>query len=100
MNKYITDFTKKTAIALYAMLAVFFTGCNTECKEVDKSFRPHIVTHHYKSKVYYYYHLTPCSKCISVDDDINGEGYSHYEPVDFVTFQDNGEVIYGRRYSH
>ena len=69
------------------------------CDKIDKNFRPHIVTHHHKSKVYYYYHLTPCDGCISIDDDINGEGYSHYEPADFITYQDNGEIVYGKSYN-
>jgi hypothetical protein len=78
---------------------VLSLSCTTRpCDKIDKNFRPHIVTHHHKSKVYYYYHLTPCSNCISIQHDINGEGYLHYEPADFVTFQDNGEVIYGNKY--
>lgn len=97
----------KTKILILLVIKIFFIlifvvsvfSCKPKpCDKIDKNFRPHIVTHHHKSKVYHYYHLTPCSKCYSIDNDINGEGYSHYEPADFVTFQDNGEVIYGRRY--
>lgn len=81
-------FSRKTAIALYAMLPVVLFGCNTECKVVDKSFRPHIVTHHHKSKVYSYYHTTPCSRCISVDDDLRRDKRN------LVEYLDNGELVH------
>jgi hypothetical protein len=72
----------------YVLLAVVFTACNTECKEIDRSFRPHIVTHHHKSKVYRYYHNTPCSGCISVADDLRRDNRN------VVEYLDNGEVVH------
>jgi hypothetical protein len=72
----------------YVLLVVVFTACNTECKEVDKSFRPHIVTHHHKSKVYRYCHTTPCSRCISVADDLRRDKRN------VVEYLDNGEVVH------
>lgn len=86
-----------TRYALYTLLCLVFVSCKNECKEQDENFRPHKVTHHHKSKTYYYYHNDPCD-CYSVDDDINGEGTSHYEPADFVEYYDNGEKVIGRRY--
>lgn len=73
---------------VYVLVLIFFTACNTECKKVDKSFRPHIVTHHHKSKVYRYYHTTPCSKCISVADDLIRDKRN------VVEYLDNDEVVH------
>jgi hypothetical protein len=57
-------------ILLYSLILILFYSCNTKCDKIDNNFRPHIVTHHHKSKVYTYYHTTPCSRCISVADDL------------------------------
>lgn len=73
--------------AILLLCAVFSSSCKYECKEVDKNFRPHTVTHHHKSKVYNYYHHTPCSNCISVSDDLRRDSRN------FVTYLDNNEVV-------
>lgn len=59
----------KNLIFLFIFTITISCG-DEDCNKKDSNFRPHIVTHHHKSKVYYYQHLTPCS-CISIDDDLS-----------------------------
>ena len=72
---------------LIILLPLYLMSCNTECKEIDISFRPHIVTHHHKSKVYKYYHTTPCSNCVSIKEDLRMDNRNS------ITYLDNGNSL-------
>ena len=60
-------------------LLLILNSCSLKCDKVDSDFKPHIVTHYHKSKVYKYYHTTPCSRCISVTDDLKRDSRNSVE---------------------
>lgn len=74
-------------IALFALISF---GCNTECKIVDKSFRPHKVRHCNKSKQYWYYHNEPCD-CNGIQNDLHHSYQQTYD--NYIIFYDNGDII-------
>ena len=78
---------RSAVLAAILLLVAVLSSCKYECKKIDVNFRPHTVTHYHKSKVYHYYHHTPCSNCISVSDDLRRDSRN------FVTYLDNNEVV-------
>ena len=89
--------TTKLAIALYAMLClVFLFSCGKrKCDVVDKKFRPHKVQHCNKSKIYYYYHNTPCD-CDGISRDLCLDCYYQKTYKNYVEYYDNGERLWGK----
>lgn len=74
-----------------SIILLFLFGCNNKCKIKDNNFRPHKVRHVNKSKIYWYYHNTPCD-CISISDDL----YAPYQHTykNYVEFYDNKQQIW------
>ncbi len=74
---------------IFLFLVLLLCGCNNKCEKRSKIFRPHIVRHCNKSKIYWYYHNTPCD-CNSIADDL----YAPYQHTykNYVEFR-NGERI-------
>lgn len=90
----ILESIKKSYFAL--LLIIISLSCNQiKCYKIDKKFRQHKVVHCNKSKVYIYYHNTPCD-CISIEDDLCLDCYYQKPYRDYVEFYDNGERIHGR----
>lgn len=89
--------TTNIAIALYVMLClVFLFSCGErKCDVVDNKFRPHKVQHVNKSKIYYYYHNTPCD-CDGISRDLCLD--CHYQKTykNYVEYYDNGERVWGK----
>jgi len=87
---------KQTKIFLTLLVITSLFSCEPrKCDKIDKSFRPHKVVHCNKSKVYTYYHNTPCD-CNSIQDDLCLDCFYQKTYKDYVEFYDNHKCIYGR----
>ncbi len=75
------------------VLVIALFGCK-ECPK-DDSFRPHIVRHCNKSKVYKYYHNTPCD-CDGIEQDLCLDCNYQKTYINYVVYYDNGEIFYVR----
>lgn len=88
--------TSIAAIAGILLLWLSAYSCKQKpCQEIDKTFRPHKVVHCNKSKVYTYYHNTPCD-CNSIQDDLCLDCNYQKTYRDYVEFYDNSQRIYGK----
>ena len=79
---------------LLVLLVILFCCKCKECK-VDKNFRPHLVQHCNKSKIYYYYHNTSCN-CNSIREDLCLDCNYQKTYKNYVEYYDTGERIYGK----
>lgn len=77
---------------LIFVIITFLLSCGGEKKCLTKNgFRPHIVRHVNKSKVYWYHHYSPCD-CSGIQNDLYAP-YGHTLPL-FVRYLDNGEILW------
>ena len=75
---------------------VFLFSCGKrKCDVVDNKFRPHKVQHCNKSKIYYYYHNTPCD-CDSISKDLCLDCNYQKTYKNYVEYYDTGERIWGK----
>ena len=86
---------KTIKVLLFSFFISIFGCIRKECTEVDKNFRPHKVRHCNKSKVYWYYHNTPCD-CRGLSIDLCTDCNYQKTYKNYVEYYDNGEIIYGR----
>ena len=79
------------------LVGVFFScgGSWGKCKEQNLNFRPHKVRHCNKSKIYWYYHNTPCD-CNGVRRDLELDSHFGKTYRNYVQYYDNGEIVWGR----
>jgi hypothetical protein len=87
----------KLKYSVYIILClVFLLSCDeSECDFVNQSFRRHKVQHCNKSKIYYYYHNTPCD-CNGIEIDLCLDCKYQKTYRNYVEYYDNGELIFGK----
>jgi hypothetical protein len=87
----------RTRYFIYTLLClVFLFSCGErKCDVVDKKFRPHKVQHVNKSKIYYYYHNTPCD-CDGISRDLCLDCNYQKTYKNYVEYYDNGERVWGK----
>lgn len=85
----------KAFFILLVMLSAFSCGDFGKCKEQDPNFRPHKLRYCNKSKIYWYYHNTPCD-CNGIYNDLELDTHFGKEYRNYVEYYDDGEIVWGR----
>lgn len=85
---------KMKSILIITLCLILFS-CSNECDQKDKNFRPHKVRHCNKSKIYWYYHNTPCD-CPGPRIDLELDSHFGKTYKNYVQYYDNNQIVYGR----